>query len=113
MPYIFDKIYFVLKYHDDFVDLESIENIYEIIFIFFKIENIENRKSKQNNEDKNNYLIDDIDMEYNHYLKFLFYNNFDSYHNMKYIIKKLSNFDENKNIKIKNFEYKQSYIIQK
>jgi len=104
-PYVFDKLFFVCKFYWDSLDEKSIENIIHIMSTFFKIckkdfiieekhDNFELNKNViydkyYNTLYKNSTDVKNKIKEENEILSFLFYKNFQSYYNMKYIIKLL------------------------
>jgi len=91
-PYVFDKLFYITKFHKENINENSIKHIYYIFCRFYEInENIEDYTS----EDKNNILTVEYQnkeiIEDEYYLKFLFYINFDTYYNMKFVLKFLMN----------------------
>lgn len=111
-PYVLDKLFYLVKFHKKSFNEQSIKDVIIIIFAFFNIDgkdfiikdknelkhfNDEDNIKNENNDYKQNdnlaeNKLDLVNMSKTNeqsydYLKFLFYKNFDSYCNLKYIIK--------------------------
>ena len=91
--YIFDKLAFIYTHHYRFLSDESKENVIDLLLLFMDYE----KTDVNTGVDKGNKItLGDIDFDK---LKFLFYNNFASYHNLKYLIKSTLNEEGLKDLK--------------
>lgn len=101
-PYTFDKLFFVTKFHKNSLNEKSFEDLIHIFGSFFTRDerkfliegNDENLNTLKNLNDGNIYGFSEKQIEFglknekeNDIITFLFYNNFDSYHSMKYVLK--------------------------
>ena len=102
--YAFDKLFHIAKFHKNSLNENSVKDIIHVMCAFFKISEKDflvevNNCNLDLNENSNNYEISKKNISENthntrsmideddEYLKFLFYTNFDSYYNLKYVFK--------------------------
>lgn len=103
-PYVFDNIAFITKYYSPFLNDKALNNFLKILCLFNdELDYISDSHESSNIEKKDNDYNVNNDDHSDDILKFLFYNNLDSYYNMKYILKRLYYVSELQ-FKIANFQ---------